>query len=112
MNLGVSCTEIKITCTPPAWVSPPFESVALVPGAKTVVTTLRMRGGKESGLDADKFALGPQEVTRLMLRLAAESESFLNQVHPHRNSDVALIRIIRTVLVGAFANPAEGCGCR
>jgi hypothetical protein len=79
-HMGLSCTEIKITVAPP-WPIPPFQSVALVPGEKTVVTTLRLGPGEGSGLEAEKFALGEQAVTELMVRLACEKESFLTKVN-------------------------------
>jgi hypothetical protein len=77
-NGGASCTEIKFTVVPSLPGLHPFESVALVPGDKTVVTTLRL--GEEARLDADKFALGEAAVKGLLLRLGSETESYLNQV--------------------------------
>jgi hypothetical protein len=78
INSGVSCTEIKITVTPPAFVGASFETVALVPGHKTVVTTLRL--GEEGLLDTDEFKLGQDAVNMLLLKLASETESYMRHV--------------------------------
>jgi hypothetical protein len=77
MNMAVSFTEIKITLAPP-WTEKTFQSVAVVPGAKTVVT--RLRAGKKGCLEAEKFALGEEAVQGLCMKLGSETESFLNEV--------------------------------
>ena len=94
-STGVSCTEIKILVAPPPVFGkhiPPFESVALVPGSKTVTTTLCL-GRADGGLVADKFDLDKDQVLALLLRLAYEYNSFLDKVPvrvPPRDSSYPL----------------------
>ncbi len=64
--------------TPPLLLGHPFQSVALVPGDRTIVTTLTMDA--EDALIDDRFELSKNQVLGLLYGLAQEHTSFLTKV--------------------------------
>jgi hypothetical protein len=78
---GVSCTEKIIMVTPPPLFGQhitPFQSVALVPGDRTIVTNLTMDA--EDALIDDRFEFSKEEVADLLYGLSKEYNSFLTKV--------------------------------
>jgi hypothetical protein len=71
MSSDITCTEVMLT--------EPFDHVVLVPGAKTIVTTLSM---ERPGVLLDgKFTLCKAAIDELLYHLSKELKSYMKQVH-------------------------------